>query len=235
MRNRIWLALSIAAVAPAAGQTRTPFDKPALYDLPPFHSQISFMVPFMGLSSVRGSFEDFEGRLLLDPSRPESSAVVVAIDASSIHTGVEKRDQHLRSTDFLDVERFPSIVFRSDRVTRNGNGYVAHGQLTMHGVTRPIAIPFSPRHAPVHDENGLDYAGFDGELMLNWRDFGIAASNAHNSWFQPAKMLVNDSVRVTLSVEAEHRPKNDRATVVLLRGAFDSSAAQLRRRAAGSP
>ena len=226
-RAQVTVGLALVATS-AQAQARTPVARPALYDIPPFHSQIQFSVPFMGLSSVKGAFEEFGGTMFIDPERPESSAVVIAIEAASIHTGIAQRDKHLRSSDFFDVERFPVIAFRSERIARTADGYVAHGSLKMHGVTRPIALPFKLRHAPVHDENGLDYAGFDAEVTLNWRDFGIAATNEHNSWFQPTKMLVNDSVRVSIAIEAEHRVRFDKPTPALTRAAFDSAAAEIK-------
>jgi polyisoprenoid-binding protein YceI len=217
------------------GAQRVPFRMPALYETPPFHSQVQFVVPFMGLSSVRGGFDDFTGAMFIDPSKPESSAVTFLIETESIHTGVALRDKHLKSSDFFDVTRFPVILFQSDRVTPARSGYTVYGRLTLHGVTKAIALPVTLRHEPMHDANGLDYAGFDAELTLNWRDFGIAATNAQNSWFQPATMLVNDSVRVSLSIEAEHRAKFNRATVALTRAAYDSTAAELMRRAQVRP
>lgn len=93
-----------------------------------------------------------------------------------------------------------------------------------------FAVPITVRHEPVQDENGLDYVGFDAEFMLDWRDFGIAATNEHNSWFQPSRMLVSDSVRVSVSFEGEHRARFDRPTGALTRVAFDSAAMAIRRR-----
>lgn len=191
----------VAAAATIRAQAEPPVD---LYDINPIHSQIEFAVPFMGLTHVKGSFEAYRGSLLLDEQHVERSSVAVVVDAASIHTGSTARDRHLGSDDFLDVQRYPSLVFQSDRVELAPNGFVIRGRLTMHGVTRGITIPMRRRHAVRHDAD-IDYAGFDGTIMLNWRDFAIRASNTRNSWFEPARMLVNDSVRVNLSVEAVRR------------------------------
>lgn len=175
-----------------------------LYEINPIHSQIEFTVPFMGLTHVKGSFEDYRGSLLLDEQHVTRSFVAVVIDATSIHTGNATRDKHLASDDFLDVRRFPSVVFLSDRVESAPEGFLMHGRLTMHGVTRLITIAMRQRHAVRHDAD-IDYAGFDGAVVLSWRDFAIRATNTRNAWFDPARMLVDDSVRVTLSVEAVRR------------------------------
>ena len=227
--------LICSVVTQGRAQSRAAFDRAAFYEIPPFHSQIEFAVPFMGLATVRGAFEDFEGRAFIHPSRPDSSAIVVVARAVSIHTGIAMRDKHLRSSDFLDVERFPLITFQSDRISRTPSGFVVEGRLTLHGVTRTLAVPFRSRHAPMLDEDGLVYAGYDAEFMLNWRDFGIAATNQHNPWFQPAKMLVSDSLRVILSFEAEHRQRFDRQSLKATRAAFDSAASELLRTSAAKP
>jgi polyisoprenoid-binding protein YceI len=160
----------------------------------------------MKLTSVKGSFEDFAGVLLYDPVRPERSSITFVIQAASLHTGNSLRDKHLRSDDFFDVERYPTIQYQSDRLELIGKGrYVAQGRLTMHGITRRIGLPVRVRHQLVSDESGVDYFGFDAGVRLNWRDFGIPAGNRNNGWFQPAKMLVNDSVDVIISIEADRR------------------------------
>ena len=159
----------------------------------------------MGLATVRGGFEDFTGALLLDPKRAERSSVTVLIQTTSLHTGNERRDKHLRSADFFDVEKYPTILFQSERVTRGKQGYVVQGTLTMHGTAKKVAIPFRVRHAVVRDPSGVDYAGYDATIKLNWREYGIPATSANNSWFQPSKMLVNDFVTVNLSLEADRR------------------------------
>src|SRR5262249_9582283 len=84
--------------------------------------------------------------------------------------------------------------------------WIVVGDFTLHGVTHPVEIPFTVRHPPIRDREGVDYLGFDAAVTLNWRSFGIQATNANNSWFQPSKMLVNDSLEATFSIEADRRP-----------------------------
>ena len=181
-------------------------DVPDVYEILPFHSQVEFAVPFMGLATVKGAFEDFTGTLLLDERALEKSSVAMVIQAASLHTGNALRDKHLRSDDFFDVEKYPALVFESDHIERApGGAYRVHGTLTMHGTSRAIVLPFSVRHAVRRDVNGVDYAGFDATVRLDWRDYGIQGTNKNNSWFQPATMLVNDSVTVTLAIQATRR------------------------------
>jgi polyisoprenoid-binding protein YceI len=207
-RGLQWLRpFSLVAAAAASADTAIAAQArplPDVYEINPIHSRVEFTVPFMGLTDVKGSFESYGGSLLLDERQLDRSSVTVVIEAASIHTGNSARDKHLASDDFLDVQRFPSVVFQSDRLEAVPNGFVIHGKLTLHGVTRAIGIPIRLRH-PVRHDSDIDYAGFDGAITLNWRDFAIRATNLRNSWFDPARMLFDDSVRVSMSVEAVRR------------------------------
>lgn len=195
----------IATSMPAAAQVGSA-QIAAVFEIVPFHSQVEFSVPFMGLTSVKGSFEEFSGAMVYEPAKPVNSSITFIIQSASLHTGNASRDKHLRSSDFFDVEKHPTIKFQSGRIeARRGARYVVQGVLTMRGVARPITIPARLRHGVVRNEDGLDYVGFDLALRLDWRDFGIPAGNEHNSWFQPAKMLVNDSVDIVINIEADRR------------------------------
>jgi len=175
-------------------------------ELNPTHSSLEFSVPFMGLTSVRGTFEDFAGLLLYDAARPERTSVTFVVQTGSLHTGNSVRDKHLRSDDFFDAERFPTLLYQSDSVVRRGPGaYAAYGRLRIRDVTRPMVLPVRMRHRLTLDRDGVDYLGFDIATRLDWRSFGIPATNRNNPWFQPAKMLVNDSVDLRISIEAIHR------------------------------
>jgi polyisoprenoid-binding protein YceI len=177
-----------------------------LFAIAPTHSQIEFAVPFMGLTRVRGTFDDWGGALWLAQGGVGASTVTLLIETASLHTGNASRDRHLRSSDFLEVEKYPRIVFVSRSVRAVGKGkWIVAGDLTLHGVTQLVEIPFTVRHPPIRDREGVDYLGFDAAVTLNWRSFGIQATNANNSWFQPAKMLVNDWLEATFSLEADRR------------------------------
>src|SRR5262245_12469491 len=108
------------------------------------HSTVGFSVPiFGGLSQVTGKFTDFAITLNNDEKDTTKSSVNVVIKATSINTGIEGRDRHLRNPDFFDVEKFPEITFQSQRIEKKGKQFIAHGPLTMHGVTKEIALPFT--------------------------------------------------------------------------------------------
>lgn len=169
------------------------------------HSMAAFAIPFLG-HPVRGRFDDVRGTIVYAPGpngAPGASAVTIAIRAASINTGSTHRDEHLRSADFFDADRFPTIVFQSRSVTRRGNGYVLSGPLTMHGVTRDVAIPFTATWpTPYEDPHGSTLVVFSGALRLARKDFGILGGSAHNDWFDAARSAaMGDSVDVTIELE----------------------------------
>ena len=197
--------LPFATLAASDGGSTTRGPTAELYAIESAHSQIEFEVPFMGVAKVKGSFEEFSGALMSDDRRPSASSVTVVIEAASVHTGNAQRDRHLRSPDFLDVERFPRIVFVSRRLRTDAPRWVLEGDLTLHGVTRRIEVTIDVRHPPFHDPAGLDFLGFEGSVTLDWRSFGIQATNTRNPWFQPSKMLVGDTLQARISILANRR------------------------------
>jgi polyisoprenoid-binding protein YceI len=195
----------IASLGGSPGTAQTPAHL-LDFEIPPFHSRVEFSVPFMGLTSVKAAFEDFGGLLVYDPTDPRRSSVTFVIRTASLHSGNDTRDTHLRSDDFFDVERYPVIRFQSERLeSREPGRYLASGTLSIHGVSRAVVLPVRIRHDLVSTNDGVDYLGFDATVRLNWRDFGIPGGNSNNPWFQPAKMLVSDSVDIALSIEATRR------------------------------
>src|SRR5262245_52856743 len=190
-------ALALALVTPDPG--------PKTFLIDSIHSSIGFAVPFLGLNRVRGGFDSFAGALSWDAEDPLRSSVTLAIDVQSLHTGNERRDGHLRSADFLDVERYPRILFASESVRREREGYVLGGGLTLRGTTRPVEIAFRPVHDGVAEQGGVRYLDFEGQVSLRWRDFGIAGTGEHNPWFQPQVMTIGDLLDVTLVVQAARR------------------------------
>ena len=143
-RLRIAVAATLACVAPAGAAIDLSRDK---YDLDTAHSAITFSVDFMGLSKVEGRFARYQGTVLYDEADVTKSSVTMLIRAASIWTGSDFRDNHLRTAEFFDVEKFPLITFQSQRVVKQGDGFVLIGPLTMHGVTREVAIACKLVHA----------------------------------------------------------------------------------------
>ena len=162
------------------------------------HSEVDFQVRHL-LSKVRGRFNDFSGAIEFDREHPERSRVDVTIQAASIDTGEPDRDKHLRSTDFFGVEAFPTLTFVSTSVTPRGdNRYDVAGNLTIHGVTQSIVLPATFLGAAT-DPWGNTKLGFEAELTLNRKDFGLT----WNAALETGGFLVGDEVKVTLSIQAK--------------------------------
>jgi polyisoprenoid-binding protein YceI len=167
------------------------------------HSAVEFTVRFMGVSNVRGAFSQFGGTIMYDTVDARRSTVSVVIQTKSINTNVDSRDKDLKSENFFDAEKYPLITFHSERIERTKSGFVARGPLTMHGVTKPVAIAFKQTHALTGDAWGNKRMGFVGRLSLNRKDYGILGTKFWNSEFDPGRMSISDNVDIDLNVEAE--------------------------------
>jgi len=165
------------------------------------HSQVEFAVKHMMFTTVRGRFADFEGVVEMDPDTPERSSVEVEIGARSIDTQVDARDQHLRSADFFDVEKYPTITFRSKRVEgdvgKPGSTFTVVGDLTLHGVTREVVLN-ATFDGTGPDPWGNSRAGFSAETTLDRRDFGLT----WNQGLEAGGVLVGHDVKIRLVVQA---------------------------------
>src|SRR5262249_16664029 len=132
------ISLALLALATTAPAQRLAIQE---YAVDSGHSIVEFSVGF-GLTRIKGRFPQTAGTILYDPAAPERSSVSIVIDAKSLDPGWPHRDDHLRTDDFFDVDRFPIITFQSTSISHTTNGYVMNGPLTMHGVTKGVAIPF---------------------------------------------------------------------------------------------
>lgn len=161
----------------------------------PIHSSIGFAVRHLMVSKVRGAFEKFGGAITI--AADGTPAVEAEIDVASVHTGNEQRDVHLRTADFFDVENHPTATFRSTTVEGDGDDYVLKGDFTLHGVTKPVSLRL--RFNGVNPGMGHgEVAGFEAEVVLNRRDFGID----FNAPLETGGVVVGDKVTVTLEIEA---------------------------------
>ena len=168
------------------------------WTLDPSHSRLGFAARHAMVATVRGSFQDVSGSLRLDAADAVRSSAEVTIQAASIDTGVADRDAHLRSGDFLDVERFPTLRFRSTSVRADGaDDYVLSGELTIRDVTRPVEISISHLGAST-DPFGNLRAGFEGETVIRRKDFGLTWNVA----LETGGFLVGDKIKITLDVSA---------------------------------
>lgn len=161
------------------------------------HSEVLFTVRHL-ITKVRGHFRDFEGTIQMDEAQPDRSSVSVTIQAASIDTNEPNRDTHLKSPDFFDVEKTPTITFTSRSMAASGNQqFTVTGTLTMHGVSKDVTLPVSFQGF-AKDPWGNRRAGFEAEIVLNRKDFGLN----WNAALEAGGFLVGDDVRVSLSVQA---------------------------------
>jgi polyisoprenoid-binding protein YceI len=163
--------------------------------LDPENSSVGFVCKHV-LSNVRGMFARPSGTVTLDEVTPANAKVDATIDASSITTGVEERDTHLKSADFFNVAEYPTIVFASSSVTKSSaTSYSVTGNLTLHGVTKPVTLAFTAS-APFEHAGGIR-RGIEATTSVNRKDFGLA-------WEYPGEgpgIVVGDNINVTIDAE----------------------------------
>ena len=173
-------------------------EKTTIWQIDPAHTVIEFAVKHMMFATVKGRFGGVHGTIVEDTADPSRSSVEVEIDAASIDTREEKRDAHLRSPDFLDVQSYPTITFTSSRVEHAGQDRLrVIGDLTIHGTTREVVLDTTINGRGTNPF-GLEVAGFTAETTINRRDFGLTWNMA----LEAGGVLVGDTVKVLLEVEA---------------------------------
>lgn len=154
------------------------------YETDAAHSNIGFSVPIAGgLSHVRGKFTDFNVAIVYDDKDISKSSVNAVIKATSVDTGIERRDAHLRTADFFDVEKNPEITFKSSRIEKKGKGFIAHGMFTMRGVAKEIALPFTINGVSRDEKTGKTTLGVTARTTLNRKDYGVSFSRPDNPNF----------------------------------------------------
>jgi polyisoprenoid-binding protein YceI len=144
----------------------------AHYAIDPSHASVQFRISHLGFSTMTGRFDKFEGSFEWDKDAPASAAVEISIDTDSINTNWAERDKHLRDSNFLNVDKFPTATFKSTSYTGDASGGRLLGELTLHGVTRTLAIDMK-RVGEGRDPWGGYRAGFDGTATLRRADYGI--------------------------------------------------------------
>jgi polyisoprenoid-binding protein YceI len=166
------------------------------------HTIVEFSIKF-AFSRVKGRFTAGKGAILYDESNPSNSSITMVFESKSIDTGWGNRDRHLRTSDFFDVEKYPTIEFQSRRLVQTRGGWTAEGDLTMRGVTRRITMPFEFLQPPVRNPTERWMVmNLGGTIRLARADFGITGGSTYNSWFDNAKAAtMGDSVDVSFEVE----------------------------------
>ncbi|HZI48502.1 MAG TPA: YceI family protein [Pyrinomonadaceae bacterium] len=169
------------------------------WNIDPVHTTVEFKVRHMMITSVKGHFTGVNGVLTLDEQDITKSHVEATIDAASINTREPDRDTHLKSADFLDVEKFPTLTFASTRIARTGDDELqVEGDLTIHGVTRRVEFSVEGPTPPGKDPWGNTRIGWTATTKINRKDFGLT----WNAALETGGILVGDDVTITFDVEA---------------------------------
>ena len=180
----------------------TPVLLPAgTWQIDPSHSTVEFAVRHLMVSKVKGRFTNFSGTVTV-PENPLEAVVQASVDVNSIHTGDPNRDAHLRTADFFEAEKYPTMDFVSTGIRPEGDGYVLSGRLTLHGVTRDIELDLEFNGVgPGID--GAERAGFTATGEIDRRDYGIDIVMPLNG----GGVVVGDKVKVTLEIELARVPQ----------------------------
>jgi polyisoprenoid-binding protein YceI len=194
--------LSALFATPLLAQTPAPAPAPApavvnnVWTVDKAHSMATFKIRHL-MANVTGQFRDFDVNILIDRTNPAASSVDFTIQAASIDTGAPSRDEHLRSPDFFEVAKYPTITFKSTAVApKTKDTFDVTGDLTMHGVTKRITVPVSFLGFG-KDPRGNEKAGFEIETVLDRKDFGIT----WNRVLDEGGVLLGDEVKVAISLE----------------------------------
>ena len=166
------------------------------YQIDPKHSAARFKIRHMMIANVGGEFNSVSGTVDFDPAKPDQSKIEASIDVNSLHTGDPQRDGHIKGGDFFDAAQFPAITFRSARVAAAGSGYKVTGDLTLHGVTKPVTLTVDSVSPEVTDPWSLQRRGLSATTTINRKDFGMG-------WNAPAGggVMLSENVEIIMDLE----------------------------------
>jgi polyisoprenoid-binding protein YceI len=174
-----------------------------VYDIDATHSSAHFSVRHLMISNVKGEFTKVTGTVTYDPDDPKASKIDAHIDVASIHTRDEQRDGHLKSAEFFDVANFPEITFVSKSVEPDGHDeYLVKGDMTIHGVTKEVALHVEGPTPEVKDPWGNLKAGAAATGKVNRKDFGLT----WNAALETGGVMIGEEVKINLEVELTRRP-----------------------------
>ncbi|MDQ6707789.1 MAG: YceI family protein [Acidobacteriota bacterium] len=167
------------------------------YKIDPAHSSAQFVVRHMMITNVRGGFSSVQGTLVYDSENPLETSIDAVIDATSIKTMEEQRDAHLKSADFLDVEKYPTITFKSKKIAKaGGDEWNVTGDLSIHGVTREVVLKVDGPTAEGKDPFGNTRMGASATTKIKRSDFGLT----YNAALETGGILVGDDLKIELDV-----------------------------------
>ena len=190
--SKVVVAIAFTLTAPGLVHADT-------WQIDPMHTAVEFTVRHMMIYNVKGTFEKTTGTVTVDGNDPTTAKIDATIDASSINTRVERRDADLKGPNFLDVAKYPTITFKSTKVEAAGTGkWRVTGDLTLHGVTKPVVLDVEGSGTPIKDPMGNTRAGASATTKINRHDFGIS----YNKTLDAGGVMVGDEVSITIDVEA---------------------------------
>jgi polyisoprenoid-binding protein YceI len=185
--SRFFLGLTISLFLAASAAAQA-----GVWQIDPNHSSAQFSVRHLGVSTVRGAFTKVSGSANYDPAALSKTTLEATIDASSVDTRVEARDNDLRSPNFFDVEKYPTITFHATQVKSAGDGKLQiTGNLTIHGVTKEVALDVDGPSGPIKDPKGNQRIGVSATTKINRKDFGVNG----------APSMVGDEITITIDAE----------------------------------
>ncbi|HEY4051406.1 MAG TPA: YceI family protein [Acidobacteriaceae bacterium] len=192
-RSSVFFSAAAVAALLAGGSASAQLQT---WNIDPAHTSTQFAVRHMGISTVRGAFTKVSGTVDYDPADLKKTAIEATIDAASVDTRVERRDNDLRSPNFFDVAKYPTLTFKSKSVEPAGSGKMkVSGDLTIHGVTKPVVLDVDGPTEPMKDPHGNLHMGASGTTTVNRKDFGVSGLPG----------IVGDEVSITLDIEVVHK------------------------------
>lgn len=168
------------------------------YKIDSSHSSAGFSVKHMMVSNVKGQFSKVTGTISYDEARPEATVVEASVDVTTINTNEPKRDAHLKSPDFFDVEKFPTMTFKSKKAAKDGRGLLLTGDLTMHGVTKEVTLDVEVSPEVKGMRPGVLVRGANATAKLSRKEFGLNWNRA----IEAGGVVVGDEVLITIDIEA---------------------------------
>ena len=190
MRNKTMLGLTAVAVLLLSKANAT--DN---YKIDPAHTSVGFSVRHMGVSNVKGHFDEFVGSLVLDNGSIQEANATIQV--KSVNTGIEKRDNHLRTADFFEAAKYPEISFKTKRVEKSGDQTILIGDFTMRGVTKEVRLPVT-LSGPVKDPQGNTRIGLEAKTTVNRKDYGMK----FNAVMETGGLMVGEEVTIEINAEA---------------------------------
>ena len=168
------------------------------YKIDPNHSEADFSIKHMVVSTVHGAFHGVNGTVKLDPNDLTKSSVDATIDVATVDTGVATRDTHLKSPDFFNVTQFPTMMFKSTSVKKDGDHYELTGDLTIHGVTKQVVLRLDAPNTSITDAKGREHRGFTATTTINRQDFGLK----YKGTAPGGEQVLSDDVKIEIDIDA---------------------------------